>query len=98
MMSGTVSFRVRGVCLYRFCVTPPAGEACRRVRFICEWCHESVSIADGQKPYGEVLAHFSSCSRRATVTTDEQVAGLADHIARLIVDREREEERMRRTG
>ena len=75
-----------------------SGEACRRVRFICEWCHESVSIVEGQKPYGEVLAHFSSCSRRAPVTTDEQVAGLADHIARLIVEREREEEKMRRTG
>jgi hypothetical protein len=68
------------------------------VRFICEWCHESVSIVDRQKPYDEVLAHFSSCFRRAPVTTDAQVAGLAKHIAGIIVEREREEERMRQTG
>lgn len=68
------------------------------MRFICEWCHESVSIVDRQQPYAEVLAHFSLCRMRAPVTTDEQVAGLAGHIARIIVDREREEERMRRAG
>jgi hypothetical protein len=68
------------------------------VRFICEWCHESVSIVDGRKPFGEVLAHFTSCFRRAPITTDEQVAGLAAHIANLIVEREREEERIRQAG
>lgn len=68
------------------------------MRFICEWCHESVSVVDRQSPYNEVLAHFSSCMRRAPVTTDEQVAGLAAHITNLIMEREREEERMRQAG
>jgi hypothetical protein len=68
------------------------------LRFICEWCHVSVSIVDGQKPHDEVLAHFSSCPRRAPVTTDEQVAGLANHVAGIIFEREREEERMRQAG
>ena len=68
------------------------------MRFICEWCHESVSIVDRQTPYNEVLVHFRSCERRAIVTTDEQIAGLATHIANLIVEREREEDRMRHAG
>jgi len=66
------------------------------VRFVCEWCHDQVPIVDGQRPYNEVLAHFTACERRAPVITDEQVAGLAAHIAGVSV--ENEEKRMRQAG
>ena len=66
------------------------------MRFVCEWCHREVSIVDGEKPYNEVLAHFTTCERRSPVTTDEQVAGLATHITGIIADRE--EKRMRQAG
>ena len=67
-----------------------------RVRFICEWCHLEVSIVDTQKPYEEVFRHFTDCTRRSPLTTDEQVAGLAAHIATIIGDAE--QKRMREAG
>ena len=66
------------------------------MRFVCEWCHQQVSIVDKEKPYNEVRAHFTSCERRASVTTDEQVAGLASHITGILA--EREVKRMRQAG
>lgn len=63
------------------------------MRFICEWCHEKVPIREGRSPHAEVLGHLSSCPRRSTLTTDEQVAGLALHITSIIADGE--EKRMR---
>lgn len=65
------------------------------MRFICEWCHEQVSIVDRQKPYNEVLGHFSTCVRRSALVNDEQVAGLAAHITAIIAA---EEKRMRQAG
>ena len=67
-----------------------------RVRFICEWCHLEVSIVDRQKPYDEVLRHFTNCTRRSPLTTEEQVTGLATHIATIIGDAE--QKRMREAG
>jgi hypothetical protein len=73
-----------------------SGEGCRRVRFFCEWCHDRVRVLNRRAPYGEVLAHFVTCVRRSPMTTDEQVAGLAAHISKLIADQE--ENRMRQVG
>ena len=66
------------------------------MRFICEWCYEQVSIVDRQSPYNEVLAHFHACPRRSQLTTEDQVTGLAAHIANMIADRENRH--MRQTG
>lgn len=71
-------------------------EGCRRVRFYCEWCHQRVKIVNGHAPYTEVLGHFTSCPRRAPVTTEEQVVGLASHITNIIA--ERGENRLRQVG
>jgi hypothetical protein len=67
------------------------------VRFFCEWCHQQVSVVNDRSPYPEVLSHFSNCERRSPVTTDEQVQGLATHIAALISASEAEK-RMREAG
>lgn len=66
------------------------------MRFICEWCHEQVSIIEGQNAYREILAHFNGCPRRSPLTTQEQVDGLAAHITTIV--RDREEKRMREAG
>ena len=66
------------------------------MRFICEWCFEQVSIVDRQSPYDEVLAHFQACPRRSPLTTEDQITGLATHIAKMIADRENRQ--MRQTG
>ncbi len=66
------------------------------MRFVCEWCHEQVSIGDTQTPYNEILAHFGACPRRSTLTTQEQIVGLAAHITTIVSDRE--EKRMRQAG
>jgi len=65
------------------------------VRFICEWCHEHVSIVDRQKPFDEVLTHFSDCPRRSGNVTNDQVEGLARHITAIIAA---EEKRMRQVS
>ena len=67
------------------------------MRFYCEWCYEQVGIVDRQQPYNEVLGHFTSCSRRSPLTTEEQVLGLAEHIASIIADHH-DESRMRQAG
>jgi hypothetical protein len=67
------------------------------VRFICEWCYAEVRIVDERSPHTEVLAHFTSCSRRSLLVTDEQVAGLAQHIAK-IVSSPRSTRKVRRAG
>ena len=66
------------------------------MRFICEGCHEQVSIVNRENARAEVLAHFTSCVRRSPLITEEQVAGLAEHIATIIADREKK--RMRQAG
>lgn len=66
------------------------------MRFICEWCYEQVAIVERESPYSEVLAHFLVCPRRSPLTTDDQVTGLAAHIAKMIADRENRH--MRQTG
>jgi hypothetical protein len=51
---------------------------------------------NGHSPYAEVLAHFTSCDRRSRLITEQQLAGLAAHIAGLIADPR--ENRMRQAG
>ncbi|HSP14640.1 MAG TPA: hypothetical protein VLV78_07805 [Thermoanaerobaculia bacterium] len=55
------------------------------MRFFCEWCFERVNIVHEDSPYAEVLHHFTECPRRPSSATDQKVAGLATHIASLIM-------------
>ncbi|HSP15372.1 MAG TPA: hypothetical protein VLV78_11530 [Thermoanaerobaculia bacterium] len=56
------------------------------MRFFCEWCHERVDVKHTAAPYREVLAHLSSCDHRSEGTSLAHVAGLARHIATIVVE------------
>lgn len=58
------------------------------MRFFCEWCHEKVLVVNSDAPYGEVLSHLSDCAYRSSGMTLKQTAGLANHIAQIIVEQD----------
>ena len=57
-------------------------------RFVCEWCYEKVQVTDRGPRHLAVLAHLSSCPRRSQGMTLKQIAGLAAHIAGLMVEQD----------
>lgn len=58
------------------------------MRFVCEWCYEKVQVGGPAPRHIAVLAHLTKCPRRSEGMTLKQIAGLAAHIASVMVEQE----------